>query len=165
LADRRLSFIGCATRCAVFVQNVSHQAIETLIPHRGAMLLLDTVLASSSDEIVCRARVREGNLFLRGQHMRSVVCLEYMAQAVAAFAGLQATEAGPPRVGYLIAATRMTLNQPSLCLGDEIDVLAKRVWGDSALGKFACSVTLRDATVAEAMVSVFQPPPAAQVPA
>jgi predicted hotdog family 3-hydroxylacyl-ACP dehydratase len=141
---------------------VSHQAIETLIPHRGAMLLLDAVVTSSAEEIVCRAKVREGNLFLRRGRLRSVVCLEYMAQAVAAFAGLQAQQPGPPPVGYLIAATRMTLFSPSLVLGDEIDVAARRVWGDSALGKFTCTVTRGGSAVAEAAVSVYQPPLAAQ---
>jgi predicted hotdog family 3-hydroxylacyl-ACP dehydratase len=122
------------------------------------MLLIDAVLASGDEDIACRARVREGNLFLRGRSLRSVVCLEYMAQAVAAFAGLQAKLPGPPRIGYLIAANRVTLLAASLELGDELEIKAKRIWGDSALGKFECSVLRRGTTVAEAVISVYQPP-------
>ena len=128
------------------------------------MLLLDSVVSSTADQIVCRACVRQGNVFLRGDSMRSVVCLEYMAQAVAAFAGLHANGSGPPRIGYLIAATRVTLQRERLCVGDELDVSATRVWGDSALGKFSCSVTCAGDLVAEATVSVYQPPRAAGAP-
>jgi predicted hotdog family 3-hydroxylacyl-ACP dehydratase len=143
---------------------VSYQAIETLIPHRGPMLLIDAVVASGEHDIVCRARVRDGNLFLRGRTMRTVICLEYMAQAVAAFAGLHTKEPGVPRVGYLIAAN-MKLSAASLELGDELVVAATRIWGDSALGKFECTVTRLDIRVAEATVSVYQPPMAAGAPA
>jgi predicted hotdog family 3-hydroxylacyl-ACP dehydratase len=128
------------------------------------MLLIDAVVASGEHDIVCRARVRDGNLFLRGRTVRTVVCLEYMAQAVAAFAGLRSTEPGPPRVGYLIAAN-MKLSAAGLELGDELLVLAKRIWGDSALGKFECTVTRMDISVAQATVSVYQPPMAAGAPA
>lgn len=144
---------------------MSYQAIETLIPHRGPMLLIDAVLASSADDIVCGARIREGNLFLRDGKLRTVVCLEYMAQAVAAFAGLQARQPGPPRVGYLIAANRVTLSAARLALGDELRISAKRIWGDSALGKFECSVARLECSIAQATVSVYQPPIAAGAPA
>jgi predicted hotdog family 3-hydroxylacyl-ACP dehydratase len=139
--------------------------ISELIPHRGPMLLLDAVTVAGEDSIACTARVREDNPFLRCGVMRSAVCLEYMAQAAAAFAGFLAREPGPPRVGYLIGVNRLVLRAESVALGDELSVQAKRGWGDSSLGQFSCSVARHGAVIAYAKLSVYRPPPAAVDPA
>jgi predicted hotdog family 3-hydroxylacyl-ACP dehydratase len=146
---------------------VSHPAIEKLIPHRGAMLFIDAVIAGSEDDIACRARIRRDNLFLRapGGWLRSVVCLEYMAQTVAAYAGLHAHrlgQLGAERVGFLVAASRVLLGVPRLELGDELDISASRLWGDADLGKFECAVARGGVRIAEATLSVYRPPLAAE---
>jgi predicted hotdog family 3-hydroxylacyl-ACP dehydratase len=148
---------------------VSYPDIERLIPQRGAMLLLDAVTADGADEIVCRASVRPDNLFLRpaesGPWLRAAVCLEYMAQTVAAYAGLHALregERGAARIGYLIAASGVELRVARLALGDELEISAQRLWGDAGLGKFAAAVERRGTRVAVATLSVYRPPAAAE---
>jgi predicted hotdog family 3-hydroxylacyl-ACP dehydratase len=126
------------------------------------MLLVDAVVAQGEESVECRARVREDNPFQRSGSLRAVVCLEYMAQAVAAFAGLRSADPGPPRIGYLIAANRLVLSAAGLAVGDELSVHAKRVWGEASLGNFECSVVRLGVTIAQGTLSVYRPPPAAE---
>ena len=146
---------------------MSHPDIEKLIPHRGAMLWLDAVTASGDDDITCRAAVRRDNLFLRppGDWLRAAACVEYMAQSVAAYAGLRAHRLGRPAavgLGFLVAASKVVLEVSRLELGDELEITASRVWGDAELGKFECTVARRGARIAEATLSVYRPPSAAE---
>ena len=140
------------------------RSIHALIPHRGPMLLIDAVVVASDDSIECAARVRNDNPFLRHGSMRPSVCLEYMAQTVAAFAGLCANEPGPAQIGYLIGANRVVLRAETLKLGDQLNVHARRRWGDVSLGQFECSVVRDGAVIAEAVISVYRPRAAAAVP-
>ncbi|MEY4581094.1 MAG: hypothetical protein RL701_5797 [Pseudomonadota bacterium] len=140
------------------VEQPAEPAITRFIPHRGSMLFIDSIVASGPEHVECRARVRADNPFQRAGSVRAVVCLEYVAQAVAAYAGLQSETSGQARIGYLIAANRLTLSAASLELGDELVVHAKRLWGESTLGKFECAVIRLGITIAQATVSVYQPP-------
>lgn len=137
---------------------MNHPPIEQLIPHRHPLRLIDEVVSSEENGICCAASVAPGNVFLRGGKARGVLCIEYMAQAVAAFSGLSRSGDGPPRIGYLIAATRLTLAVDSLYAGDVLRIVAKRVWGDDALGKFECEVSRDGATIATGSLSVYLPP-------
>ena len=74
--------------------------IAKLVPHQGAMCLLEEVLAWDAATIVCRAcSHRDPANPLRG--LSAVTGVEYAAQAVAAHAALTKKQQEAPRVGYL----------------------------------------------------------------
>lgn len=120
-------------------------------------MLIDEVLASDQDTITCSARVAPGNPYASAGKIRGVVCLEYMAQAIAAFSGSKTGAARRPRIGYLIAATQLALLAEAIYEGDSLRIEARRVWGDTALGKFDCSVSRGGELLASASLSVYMP--------
>lgn len=77
--------------------------IAALIPHSGAMCLLDGVLQWDAKRILCMSRShRAGDNPLRADGRLNAVCgVEYAAQAMAVHGGLSGTLAGRPRAGYL----------------------------------------------------------------
>ncbi|HET9598486.1 MAG TPA: 3-hydroxylacyl-ACP dehydratase [Anaeromyxobacteraceae bacterium] len=131
--------------------------IASVVPHSGRMLLLDEVVAFDGSRVVCRVRLRPGSTFMEAGRVRAIVALEYMAQAVAAFAGLRARAAGEAvRVGFLLGTRELRLEVEGFQAGDELVVEATHVWGDEELGSFDCAVRQAERQVASATLNVYQ---------
>jgi predicted hotdog family 3-hydroxylacyl-ACP dehydratase len=105
------------------------------------MLLLDEVVTADETHIECRVLLRPDSPFVAGDRVRSTLAVEYMAQCVAAWVGLQDHAQGLPiRIGYLVGAREVTFAVDEFRVGDDLRVEAARLWGDDMLGHFACSV-------------------------
>ncbi|WP_308600681.1 hypothetical protein [Massilia sp. Dwa41.01b] len=75
--------------------------IKTLVPHSGAMSLLDKLLAADAETLDAQVGIRANSMFSDGAAVGAWVGVEYMAQAVAAHAGHAAKLRGEPvRVGF-----------------------------------------------------------------
>jgi predicted hotdog family 3-hydroxylacyl-ACP dehydratase len=131
--------------------------IQELLPHRGRMLLLDGVVAAGPSFVTCRVVIRSDSSFAEAGRVPGLVALEYMAQAVAAYAGLKARGLGQPvRIGYLLGSRDVTLPGRDFQAGDELLVDAQHQFGDEAIGAFDCEVTLRGEVVASGCLNVYQ---------
>lgn len=77
-----------------------------LIPHAGAMNLLDRVLAFDADGLhaVSHSHCSENNPLRRDGALSPHCGIEYAAQAMAVHGALLAGREGPPRPGYLALA-------------------------------------------------------------
>ena len=108
--------------------------IAALIPHAGAMCLLDTVLSWDSTTITCVAsshRAGDNPLMVEG-HL-SVVCgVEYASQAMAVHGGLNSD--GPrPAAGYLASLRDVVCSVEWLdSLEGDLIVTAERLIADKA---------------------------------
>ena len=140
--------------------DVARLSIEDVVPHRGAMLLLDRLLAADEERVVVEGHVRHGQLFATDAGLPSYVGIEMMAQAIAAWAGCRAHRLGQTvKLGFLLGTRRFACTRTHFPYGARIEVLAHReVMGDNGLGMFACTLSLEGEVVAEAMLSVFEPP-------
>jgi predicted hotdog family 3-hydroxylacyl-ACP dehydratase len=136
--------------------------VEAILPQRGRMMLLSAVLEHSDDRTVCTASVRSDSPFVDDDDtMPPVIGLEYLAQCVAAHAGLRGWSRGePPRVGFLIGARRLDFRSGArLRVGQRLTVEASRTWGEEEFAMFACR--LHDAgaraLLLEGSLNVFLP--------
>ncbi len=135
----------------------SYPPMEALLPHRAPMILLDAVEADARDSIACRVAVHAASPFVENGHVPAVIAIEYMAQCVAAYAGLRAVRnERPVRVAYLIGASPIEFSVDGLRVGENLRVEARRIWGDNSLGKFECSVDSQGRRVASGLLTVFQ---------
>lgn len=135
--------------------------IDHFVPHRGTMSLLDRLVAVEDDQVVAEVDLTPGSLFTQPDGVPAWIGIEYMAQAIAAWAGTRARRAGgQPAIGYLLGSRRYLATRPFFAAGQTLQVHARcELISDNGLGQFACHI--RDAagtTLAEAMVSVFEPP-------
>lgn len=135
-------------------------AIERLVPHRGGMLWLDRVLYVDAGRVLAEATVREEHPLLEGDAVPAFAGLEYMAQAIAAWAGARALARGEPaRPGFLLGSRRYDCTRPTLALGLRLRIEAAcELFGDNGLGLFACRLLDGEDAFATANVSVFEPP-------
>jgi predicted hotdog family 3-hydroxylacyl-ACP dehydratase len=94
--------------------------IAGLIPHAGAMCLLDGVVEWDANRILCMSRShRDADNPLRTDGRLPAVCgVEYAAQAMAVHGGLTGQVSGKPRAGYLASLRDV------VCRGGRLDDLA-----------------------------------------
>ena len=135
---------------------MSYPPIEELVPHAGAMVLLEELLEWSAGHARCRLRIREGAPFVRERAVESVVTIEYMAQAVAACLGYEALLGGAGvRVGMIIGCKRFEAHADQLHVGDELEVSVQCVQGNEALSHFECRVLRAGTLFSEALLTLF----------
>ncbi len=132
--------------------------VEELLPHRAPMLLLDELTGWDGTTAECAVSIETGRPFVSATGADPIVVIEYMAQCVAAWAGLSARERDlPVEIGFLIGCRELIMHRQTLPLGLRLQVTASRVWGDDRLGKFDCEVTDASGVVATATLSVARP--------
>ncbi|MDB5809418.1 MAG: hydroxymyristoyl-ACP dehydratase [Betaproteobacteria bacterium] len=107
--------------------------IAALIPHAGAMCLLDGVLNWDATKISCVSRThRDADNPLRCDGRLPAMCgIEYAAQAMALHGGLSGMVGGRPRAGYLVALREVVCRHSRLDLCDgDLSIDAAQLMGD-----------------------------------
>ncbi len=132
--------------------------MRDLLPHSGPMVLLDQLVAVDDESLCAEVRVREDSLFYADGAVGGWVGLEYMAQAIGAFAGYHARLRGDPvRIGYLLGTRHYECKQPSFVLGSCLRIYVKRVLeSEDGLAAFDCHIDDASGLVAWAILTVFQ---------
>jgi predicted hotdog family 3-hydroxylacyl-ACP dehydratase len=124
------------------------------------MLLLDRVLSYDGECVICETVLEPGSPFVDGGEVPAVVGIEYMAQTIAAGAGLSARDKGDAaaRMGFLLGCRNLTIAVDSFHVGDRLTIEARRTWGENEIGSFACKVQRGDAVLVEGALTVYQGP-------
>lgn len=126
---------------------LSKAEICDLLPHTGAMCLLDAVEHWNDDEIICRTTSHRdaANPLRRNGVLASIAGIEYAAQAIGAHGRLASRNQAKPAAGFLASLRDVTLTVDRL--DDIADVLRVRVQrladsGESVMCRF--SITAQD---------------------
>lgn len=137
--------------------------IRTLVPHAGAMVLLDRVVAVDEESLCAEVVIDDDTLFCDGKEVGAWIGVEYMAQAIAAHAGYAATlRSEPVKVGFLLGARRYECSRSGFAVGSTLHVRIERaLQGENGLAAFECRIDdVNDASgvpAAKATITVFQP--------
>jgi predicted hotdog family 3-hydroxylacyl-ACP dehydratase len=135
---------------------MSHPPIEALVPHRRPMLLIDTVTDWSERSITCTASIGRDHPFLENGEVDMLVCVELVAQSVAAYVGYQDYVKGQPaRVGFLVSCREAVFDAPALVVGDQLVITTNHIWGSVTLGSFGGQVTRNGVAIATVEIGVF----------
>jgi predicted hotdog family 3-hydroxylacyl-ACP dehydratase len=123
------------------------------------MCLLERIVAADDQSLVATTVLRPDSLFCRDGRVGCWVSLECMAQAVAAWAGVQERGSGRgPRIGFLLGTRRFECHRPFLPLGELLRFeVQKEIQLGDALGQFSGKTFLGDELLATAAITVFAP--------
>lgn len=145
---------------------MSFPPVRELVPHSGAMVLLDRVLSADAENLCAEVAIHAGSVFYDAPSagVGSWVGIEYMAQAIAAHAGYRARQAGAPvKIGFLLGARRYEAQLPLFAVGSVLQVhVQQALQGENGLGAFECRIEMAGAVLAQATITVFQPEDAKQ---
>ena len=102
--------------------------VAKLVPHAPPMLLIDRVVSVSDESFEAEVTIRHDSLFCDGTKVNAWVGIEYMAQAVAAYAGAEAVAAGRPiKTGFLLGTRSYACRVSSFQVGAIIRILVRKV--------------------------------------
>lgn len=137
-------------------------SITDLLVHRPPMLLLESVLEHSDEQLTARVRVSAAHPFAANGEVPGVIAIEYLAQAVAAHQGLLDLRAGRATCeGFLLGARRFDIHRETLPVGLELRAEVAREFDlAGAFGRYVGRLVeaAGGACVAEGDLKVFQSP-------
>jgi predicted hotdog family 3-hydroxylacyl-ACP dehydratase len=136
---------------------IGKQEIAALIPHTGAMCLLDSVRSWDASKIVCTASShRDADHPLASSGRLDAVCgVEYAAQAMAVHGGLTASRGQRPTSGYLASVRDVACRAERLdLLRDDLEVTATRLAGDASGAMYGFVVRCGTTTILEGRAAV-----------
>jgi len=137
---------------------IEAQALAALVPHSGAMCLLDALMSWNEARVICSSAShrRPDHPLRRGASLSAIVLLEYAAQATAVHGALAARAAGTHAPVKLLAAARdFDLHVARLDdVKADLHIDAERllVMGDNAMYRFR--VTADDRLLAEGRLTI-----------
>lgn len=134
--------------------------VSEFVPHSVPMVLLDEILDFEHNTLTAQFEVTDQSRFyspkLKG--IESWVGIEYMAQAVAALAGIRAYLAEQSvKLGFLLGTRHFDIHQALFTANQTYRVvIAELFMDDSGLGAFDCSILHNETLICQAKLNVFE---------
>lgn len=134
-------------------------SIAELVPHSGKMSLLDTVLDYGDGWLLAEVHITPESTFADDRGIPAWIGMEYMAQAIAAYAGLQGRLKGEkPTIGLLLGSRKYQCTTDYFSFGQTLLLTVNREL-DADNGLSVCKCELKgDNVEASANLNVFKPP-------
>jgi predicted hotdog family 3-hydroxylacyl-ACP dehydratase len=129
------------------------------LPHRGGMRLLDEIVEYETEAVRTRVRIRAESPFCGNDGVPAWVGLEYMAQTMAVFSGIELLQRGEqPRIAFLVGTRRYESIVPTFAIGATLDVTARVVlWEQTNLFAFDCAIFEGTRKLAWGEIKAFRP--------
>ena len=141
-------------------KSASLPPIEDLIPHRGAMLLLDRVVYFDTENACTEYNPKPDAWYAdRDGNMPAWIGIELMAQTVATHAGLlKCAVNAPPKQGVLLGTRRYSAAHPIFLAGKTLSIHSRVILSDpGGLGAYECVIKADGESLATATLKVFEP--------
>jgi len=141
------------------VRTGEHYEVAQLVPHRGRMSLLDTIVEYGDDWLRARVTPAPGAAFATADGVPGWVGIEYMAQAASAFGGIEQVQRGEqPSIGLLIGARYYRCMQDHFPFGTALDVFATIAMRDAEdFAAYDCRIEIASRRVAECTLKAYRP--------
>lgn len=134
--------------------------LDELIPQSGPMRLIDRVISEGADSVCIAALIRSTNIFYEpSRGVPAYVGVEYMAQAISAYDGLERWRRGlPPTIGYLLGCRRYSTTRRYFHEGETLLIEVTSLLGEGALASFDCHIKDADGQkMASGVINVYRP--------
>lgn len=139
--------------------------VADYLPHRPPMLLIDHIVEVIDERVVCRATIHPDCVFAIDGVVHPSALIEWVAQACAIYVGVvSARDGNPPRTGLIIACREVGFAVDQLAVGDELTIVASKVFGQHQLAAFTGTVERGGALCATVHLSVADAEVAAAPP-
>lgn len=138
---------------------LSAQALCELMPHTGAMCLIQELISWDQEKIVCRSHSHlcADNPLRNHDRLSAIHAVEYGAQAIGLHGGLLTKATGePPRSGLLVSMRGVKLHREHLddC-DDALTIKAHRLLADNHNLLYAFDLSLNHQPVAEGRAAII----------
>jgi predicted hotdog family 3-hydroxylacyl-ACP dehydratase len=102
-------------------------SLDQLLPHRPPMVLITRALGLEGDWFLAEVDLGPDSPLCEGGSVPAYAGIEYMAQAVAAYAGAEGRVAGgKPQVGMLLGTREFACAVPAFSVGQRLQVRVRK---------------------------------------
>lgn len=140
---------------------ITSDSIEDLVLHRAPMLLVQSMIAWDEAGAEVLVDTSDSILFADSEgNIPAWVGIEYMAQAIAVYAGMVSKLNNEPlKLGFLLGTRRYSANVPTFLPNQQLRVQVKELLRDETnLVLFDCYIFSGDELLARAELKAIQPP-------
>ncbi|MBJ7538692.1 ApeP family dehydratase [Marinomonas transparens] len=136
----------------------STYTVEDLVPHSGRMSLLTRIVDHGEDWLLAEVDIRPDSMFADEKGVPAWVGLEYLAQAIGAYSGLQERRAGSkPKLGFLLGTRKYSSSAEYFPTGSTLTIkINVNLQAENGLGSFDCTLSSEHCD-ASGRLNVFQP--------
>ena len=133
-------------------------SVAELVPHSGKMSLLTSIVDYGEDWLQAEVLISPDSMFVDDYGVPAWIGLEYMAQTIAAYAGLQERlNGGIPKIGFLLGSRKYLCNADHFSMGQTLLLKVRpEMQVENGLDVFNCELK-GQGVAASANVNVFQP--------
>lgn len=136
--------------------------LSDLLPQKPPMQLLTGYEPASFDgkHLTAFVTITKDDLFFDEtlDGTPPTTALEYMAQAIACFVGLNDRTAGKePGIGFILGTRKLSCSISAFRTGVRYDILCTLLFTDENFGSFECEMREGTSMVATAIINVFRP--------
>jgi predicted hotdog family 3-hydroxylacyl-ACP dehydratase len=133
-------------------------AVIDLVPHGAPMSLLDSIQSHSATGLLAEVTISSDSLFCEDAGVPAWVGIEYMGQAVAAWAGVQARSSNRPiKIGFLVSSRRYESPLSYFPVGEKLIISVEQLTdNETGLRVFDCKITVKDMEI-QANLNVYMP--------
>jgi len=140
---------------------IEKQELETIIPHRGKMLLLSRVNSYDLEKRTLSAEyhISDDCIFFDPSlgGVPSWVGFEFMAQAISALSGIRDRELGiKPRIGFILSIPTMQMDIPVFSPGSAVVVRVEEVDRTGMIYTFSTEAFLEGRKIMEGKLMVME---------
>ncbi|WP_413111569.1 3-hydroxydecanoyl-ACP dehydratase [Thaumasiovibrio sp. DFM-14] len=137
-----------------------YPTIEQLVPHRAPMILIDDVVSADGESISCSVNISADSIMF-DETLNGIPAhtgIEFMAQSIAALAGLNArAENQPPSIGFLLGARRYKHYGKHFENNKTYLIHAELLMRDDNMGVYNCQIECGGQLVAKGQVNTYAP--------
>ncbi len=130
---------------------------DALIPHRRGMRLIDWVKSPTQSGLKAEATVTESWPLTRDGRVSSIICVELVAQAVAALSTWRRGERARPRVGLLVGVKEVEFFSSSIPTMTKLNVQVDELYHIGEYAVFEGKVNSDSASLCKAVIQVMEP--------
>ena len=135
--------------------------VEQLLPHSGDMVLIDQMVDEGVGYGASRVKVDSASKFFEEEinGIRAFIGMEWMAQTIAAIAGIEALKDNRPvQIGFLLGSRKYEPSRNVFERDEEYIIRVEQMYReDNGLGAFNCTIHQGDDLIADSKLNVFAP--------
>jgi predicted hotdog family 3-hydroxylacyl-ACP dehydratase len=136
--------------------------VAELLPQGPEAIVIDALVEHSATRSVAVAHIDERSTYWEHSGVPAWAGIEYMAQTIAAHAGLEARARGePPAIGFVLGTRAYATSVETFPNGSRLIVTVEPEVVDEAFAAFKCAIAIDDVAidrvVATAVVTTYRP--------
>ncbi|WP_299493285.1 hotdog family protein [uncultured Shewanella sp.] len=150
------------------LHTIQSHDIADYLPHDAPMIFIDKVIEYQNDTLLSEITITPQSAYFDAalSGVPNYVGIEYMAQTIAALAGIEAKDRNDIiRVGFLLGSRKLQLHTPFYALDCTYHTRVRRLYQEeTGLAVFECQILDHNKIIAEANINVFQPQESQDLP-